>query len=182
MRMGVRLAAFFRGAAVGAAILIAGLIALIALFVWHTTAPSDRQVVARFERDQAALEELRQTFSHEPPRIIGVTRDSVMLDDTTNWVSPIKAGFSDQRFHDYQELMAHAHVTQVWNYEGETDFAFAASGFASYGWRLTFVYRTSKPPFEETTIDPPYHRIPAEGPLVIYRPVAANWYARFLLF
>jgi hypothetical protein len=164
----------------GAALLI--VIAVVLTSTWFLSSslvPSDSQVVARFKRDKASLEQLRQTFSHEASGIDGVTQDSVIVGENKSSVTPSQAGFTEQKFADYQRLLAQAHVDQVLNYGDETDFYFTSAGMAGTGWRLFFVYRTSMPGFEAQTIDPPHTERP---PFFLYRPLGGNWYVRLLVF
>jgi hypothetical protein len=154
-------------------------LALCALFIWYSRIPSDSQVQQRFDKDKGVLVELLNKFSHEPPNIVGVTTDKVMVDDTSNWVLPEKAGFSSEHFAEYKVLMDEAHITQLWHYEGATNFNIAAFGFASEGWRLSFSYTKTIPSSLVPSIDNQQgHSIEDRGP--VYRSLGDNWYIRLI--
>ena len=152
-------------------------IVAIAAFVWSCRIPSDSQVQARFIRDKAVLTLLLDRFSQEPPRIVGITKDDVMVDDTFNWVTPEKANFSRIRFFEYKALMDQAHVIQLFRADDGIHFAIAGAGFASNGWRLDFTYTKIAPSPLVQSIDSPPRLISEDG-VVIYRSLGDDWYIR----
>lgn len=162
----------------GISLFVITMVALFAFLMWCAHIPSDEQIQKRFVRDKLALTELVHKLSSEPPRIIGITQDEVMLDDTINWVSPDKAGVSIGQFAQYQTLLNQAHVTQVWRDQNTINVNVAAYGFASSGWRLAFTYTTKVPSPVVPTIDSP-PTASQEG-AVIYRPLGDDWYIRLI--
>jgi hypothetical protein len=154
-------------------------IVAIAAFVWSCRIPSDSLVQERFIKDKAVLTVLLDRLSQEPHRIVGITKDDVMVDDTSNWITPEKANFSRIRFSEYKALMDQAHINQLFRSDDGIHFAIAGVGFASEGWRLDFTYTKIAPSPLVQSIDSPPRPISEDG-AVIYRPLGDDWYIRLI--
>jgi hypothetical protein len=134
-------------------------------------------VLRQFTNNSSTLVELRDKLLQEPPSIVGITQKEVMLNDTSNWVPPEKAGFSDSHFLEYRALMDKAHIKELWSDEGVINFGIAGFGFAGSGWRLSFAYTKTPPPSLISSIDSlPKHS--SGNPSVEYRALGNNWYIR----
>jgi hypothetical protein len=170
---------FFLIAIKALALVVATMAVLITAYLWSHRIPSDSRIQEQFVRDNILISELLDKLSQEPPNIVGITKEDVMVDDTTNWVLPEKAGFSKAHFAEYRALMDKAHVTQLWRYEGQTNFNVAASGFVSFGWRLAFTYaRTPPAPLIQSIDYLPARTSEDRGP--VYRPLGGDWYIRLI--
>jgi hypothetical protein len=66
-----------------------------------TRVPKDSQIVQRFNENQIVLSQLRDKLIQEPPRIVGFTKDQVMIDNPHNWISPEQAEVSPSHFLEY---------------------------------------------------------------------------------
>jgi hypothetical protein len=142
--------------------------------------PSDSQVQERFNRDQIALTVLLDMLSREPSKIVGITKSEVMVDAPSNWVSPDKAGFSNEHFTEYRSLMDKAHIIQLFRGDGEVNFPFAGFGMAGSGWRLSFAYITTTPsPLVKSIDSPPKVSLP-DGSMDAYRALGHNWYVHLI--
>jgi hypothetical protein len=152
-------------------------VVLIAALIWDGQIPSDGEVLRQFNRDNSILVKLRDKFLQEPASIVGITQDKVMFNDTSNWISPEKAGFSDSHFLEYRVLMDKAHIKELWLDQGVINFKFAGFGIAGSGWRLSFAYTKTPPSSLIPSIDSlPKHY--AGEPSPEYRALGNNWYMR----
>jgi len=170
----MRLQAIIKYAALLFVILV---VALIATLIWDNQIPSDSEVLKQFEKNRVVLEELRDKLLEESPSVVGITRDKVMIDDASNWVSPEKAGFSNNHFLEYQRLMNIAHIKELWRDDGVINFRIARFGFPGSTWFLSFAYTKTTPSSLIPSIDSlPKHS--SETPSVEYRALGNNWYMR----
>jgi hypothetical protein len=147
---------------------VISVVSLIALTAWYSHIPSDKEVQERFDRDKPFLVLLLNKLAQEPTKIVGVTKDKVMVDSTSNWISPDKAGFSSEHFAEYE----------IWRSDGETVFAIAGWGWASNGWRLSFDHPDVAPDSQVSSIDHP--PVTAQEGSVVYRPLGDGWYIRLI--
>jgi hypothetical protein len=142
--------------------------------------PSDTSIAYRFNEDKATLVNLMQMLSEEPPTILGITQDKVMINDLSNWTSPEEGGFSKENFAKYHSLMSKTGIKQLWRRDGATYFNFAEFGIAGSGWRLAFMHSTSIQSPLTTSVDLPIADTGAD-PEIVYRPLGDGWYIRVLL-
>jgi hypothetical protein len=169
-----------RSVIIGIIVVFLILLGLFSGLIWYSRIPSDSLVQERFNRDQATLTALLDMLSREPSKIIGVTKQDVMVDDASNWVLPDKAGFSDEHFAEYKTLMHKAHIIQLFRRDGEVNFAFAGWGMAGSGWRLSFAYITTTPSPLIKSIDSPPRVSSPDGSIVAYRSLGHDWYVRLI--
>ena len=146
-------------------------------FSEYNRLPSDASVVKRFAEKKPLLIELKTKLSQEPANVIGITQTNVMIDNTNNRVLPKEAQMTEEHFLQYQIVMRKASIKEVWRSDGAIHFYFAGAGFASFGWRLLFVYMQGTPSPITSSIDAPSEPDDSTtGRTIRYRPLGENWY------
>jgi len=165
----------------GLSALIGAILAIgfVLAFIEYNRLPSDVSVVSRFSEQKPYLIELKQMLSREPSSVIGITENKVMINNTNNWISPQEAKMAEEHFLQYQALMKKSRIKQIWRSDGAVFFNYAAAGFASFGWRLTFVYMQATPSPIVSSIDSPSPQSQSERSPV-YRSLQDNWYVRLI--
>ena len=143
-------------------------------------APTDVQLVERFKTNREAMVDLCNRLEREPPQIVGITTERVMIGDPSTRISPEKAGFSPEHFLEYKALLYKAHVSEIWRANHETCFYITGAGFAGEGWRLCYVYTRDVPSNLIARIDRKEEGF-VERPTAFYRALGDNWYIKLIL-
>jgi hypothetical protein len=155
------------------------IIGCFSAFEGCSRAPTDAQIASRFSTDRQVLTELSNKLSHEPLKIVGVTRDRVMVGYPYNWVVPADAGFSADHFKEYELLLRKVKISKMWRSDGETCFYITGFGFAGEGWRLLYVYTAVTPNVLVNSIDVEREDHTSHSN-VMYRPLGSNWYIKLI--
>ena len=139
--------------------------------------PTNQQVLARWQKDRQTIFALRDFLKNDSFDNI---RDSgVMSKDTIKTVTSQDAGVTPQVITQIRKQMTSCRVAVMGKREDEMYFGIGACGFASKGWRLSFVYRTSPPPDVLKSLDD-FRRTSGKNWTTAYVPLEKNWYVRVI--
>lgn len=107
--------------------------------------PSQRSLVRNFQRHRDSFEKLLAMMNEDRDRVRSVASYGVQGLNGVLFDPPEDVGLSEQRYREYRRLLNDADAHWVCRLPDETRFLVARSGFASHGWGVAIVHRSTEP-------------------------------------
>lgn len=160
------------------ALIVSTLLILTGCF---TPPPRQAELQSRFDANREVFEALREMALEDEVASV-IDRGREFARQPYKFVSASEIGLSETRADTYRHLMTDAGIARVdVDEDGEVSMLMASSGMANRGWRVSAVWRTSRPENVLGSMDDFVRKRGSRNDWsMAYAPAADNWYFRII--